>query len=286
MDLITEIPVTFTKSGEFSHPGIPKSWDESTTQTEINAWLAEQQITQYLQIDLIDALADNRDISEEKAAELVAEWQRTGDLRLLPVPRPVGEGWFLIAIYDTEEGPFAWWVTRHTEQLASDAEQVGQNAPPRPELTEEQLKQLALELVNSLYPSGADQVDKEQAAADICAEYFFCMDGYELAKALDDNHGWDITRDMIDTFDSFNYMYSAAQDQLERDWVNQYGIQAPLAVGQRVTLKHNQGGGTGTITEVNYDGRARYLIQLDEEKNPNSKAVVRYEDATALEDGE
>ncbi|MGY3854463.1 hypothetical protein ACW5W8_16800 [Aeromonas aquatilis] len=94
MDLITEIPVTFTKSGEFSHPGIPKSWDESTTQAEINAWLAEQQITQYLQIDLIDALADNRDISEEKSAELVAEWQKTGICGCCRYRARLGKGGF------------------------------------------------------------------------------------------------------------------------------------------------------------------------------------------------
>src|SRR5690606_25065389 len=34
-----------------------------------------------------------------------------------PLP-PQGDGWFLISIHDTEDGPVAMWVTREPEQSA------------------------------------------------------------------------------------------------------------------------------------------------------------------------
>ena len=54
---------------------------------------------------------------EDDAPELSDAWHETGDMTAPArwTPTPPGEGWILVAKYDTEDGPYAMFVTPNAE---------------------------------------------------------------------------------------------------------------------------------------------------------------------------
>ena len=88
------------KSGYYCHPAVP-DFDEDPN--AIANWVYEQQLTintQLLFDEPTDSEAFDNYFNQGGGAE---KWQPDA---------PAGDGWFMLALFDTDDGPVCWWA-RH-----------------------------------------------------------------------------------------------------------------------------------------------------------------------------
>jgi hypothetical protein len=98
--LILPSPVVRDEMGSFQHPDMPE-FDEGDGD-KCKAWVAEQGL-------------DVGMVSLEYADEAVANrYFESGDpdFSYWEPDRPDGDGWFCLAIHDTDNGPICWWARR------------------------------------------------------------------------------------------------------------------------------------------------------------------------------
>lgn len=92
------VDVVRDAAGYFIHPMIAGMyWDEGTPAEEVNRW--------YLQHGVYTTFTSMWDDDEQTESitgmETAKDWEP---------PRPEGEGWFLISVFDGEDGPVAQWA--------------------------------------------------------------------------------------------------------------------------------------------------------------------------------
>lgn len=98
--MIEAAPVARDEYGFWSHPDLPDFEEDEGDKYRL--WLAQQQITAK-RVDMEDDASDelnDRVMDGDIAA--AADW----------TPTSPGPDWFLLAIYDTEDGPVAWFASR------------------------------------------------------------------------------------------------------------------------------------------------------------------------------
>ena len=97
---IQPIPVVRDESGMFWHPGMP-DFDEGEEEKS-KQWLADQGLTvKMARLEYADeAIADRYFKSDDPDCSY---WEPA---------RPDGEGWFVLSINDTDDGPVCWWARR------------------------------------------------------------------------------------------------------------------------------------------------------------------------------
>ena len=110
-DLIQPVDVYRDEDGTWLHPNFPEfeGYEEDVPGDVWRAWLAEQGLRESrvtFEDDAPDELV-NRYFDDGLAS--CAEWAPT---------KPDGEGWFLLGIWDTDDGPVAYWVTRSEDATA------------------------------------------------------------------------------------------------------------------------------------------------------------------------
>jgi hypothetical protein len=99
------------------------------------------------------------------------------------------------------------------------------------------------------------------------------MDGYALAKALDDGCGWSIQAHDVDTLDCFFGDVREAHRQACITWASDNNVQPPLPVGTMTTQ--------GEITGIYAHDAACYEILKQGDTDPTRRYIVRFEDARA-----
>lgn len=98
--LIRHWPVRRDENGMFQHPDMP-DFSEGDGE-KCKAWIAEQGLAVTM-------------VSLEYADEEIADrYFEAGDpdCSYWELERPDGEGWFCLAIHDTDDGPVCWWARR------------------------------------------------------------------------------------------------------------------------------------------------------------------------------
>jgi len=100
MNLIQPAVVKRDASGAWSHPGMPM-FDEGDAH-KYHAWIEQQGLE--VQYDYLD--------QDDDAGEAHAECAECGHFTTWNPAPPKGEGWFMLAIDDTEDGPTVWWARR------------------------------------------------------------------------------------------------------------------------------------------------------------------------------
>ena len=111
MSKISALPVERNSEGAWLHP----AYDE---------WVGDRECTpsaeflQWLESHSLEYTITAMDLDEPGAA--LDEWNRTGSFaKWKPESEPpAGEGWFIAAIFDTEDGPVSIWF-RSTEGAAA-----------------------------------------------------------------------------------------------------------------------------------------------------------------------
>ena len=116
--------------------------------------------------------------------------------------------------------------------------------------------------------SGWD-TDQAKDLARVCRHAH--MDGYELAKELDNVCGWMPTAQDVETLDNFGCDVREAHRQACIAWALGNNIQPPLPVGTMTTL--------GEITGIYAHDGACYEILRTGDTDPTRRRIVRFEDA-------
>lgn len=114
-------------------------------------------------------------------------------------------------------------------------------------------------------------------AATIAQHYSHSMDGYELARELENYAYWDVDRDIMEKLDEMEAIVDRKLKEAEKRWAEENDIQPDLPNGTRVQCKvRKQFGFIDGVCE--YDV-ARYLVR--DENRPDgdtSRWVIRFED--------
>jgi hypothetical protein len=153
---------------------------------------------------------------------------------------------------------------------------------PRPKaLTPEMLLSIGTELASMLAKSGHIDTDQiEASAADIAKVGRRHIDGYELAKALDDRCYWDCNLMMADDLDAFSSLADDRIKAAQREWADRNNVQPPYPIGTKVK---NKRGEVGVLDEVYSHGVAQYLVKMDDEKRPTCRSILFFEDVMPVE---
>lgn len=114
--------------------------------------------------------------------------------------------------------------------------------------------------------------DNDQAN-DLTESYFYDphIDGYKLAKALDDECGWEIDAMDVDALDNFGDEVREAHRQACIAWARDNNIQPPLPIGTMTTK--------GEITGIFAHDAACYEVRELGDTNPTRRLIVLFEDA-------
>jgi hypothetical protein len=152
---------------------------------------------------------------------------------------------------------------------------------PRPKtLTLEMLARISGKLAASLAKSGhIEATEIDNCAADIAKVGRHHMDGYELAKALDDRCYWDCNLMMADDMDSFSSLADAEIKAAQKAWAERNGIKPPFELGTRVTTCHGE---TGVLDEVYAHDVAKYCVKVDGDPNKTRRSIVAFEDVVPV----
>ena len=109
--LIQPAPVVRDEYGMFQHPDMP-DFDEGDGD-KCKAWIAEQG----LHVGMVSL-----EFAEPAIADRYFE-SHDPDCSYWEPDRPEGDGWFCLAIHDTDDGPVCWWG-RRAQGLQREAEAV------------------------------------------------------------------------------------------------------------------------------------------------------------------
>lgn len=140
---------------------------------------------------------------------------------------------------------------------------------PRPAVTREMVADVARKMCERegwLTGSEAD---------DIARVYRQGMDGYAIAKALDDSCYWDCDTSIVEALDNLDHDVRDAHRKLCIAWANDNNIQPPLPIGTQITI--------GEITGIYEHDAAYYLVRATGETSDKRRLLVRFEDAKAVD---
>lgn len=145
--------------------------------------------------------------------------------------------------------------------------------PARPTATPEILLQAGKEIEEQLAEWGKKDPGVAQALARIHDGQH--MNGYELAKQLEESHTLcHIDTETVEVLDNFSHEVDTLVTAQEKEWERCNQVQPPHPIGTLLT--------EGTITGVSELHTAAYLV--DEGKGLSQRLVVKYENAiTATE---
>ena len=139
-------------------------------------------------------------------------------------------------------------------------------APPRPKaLDRAEELQAALEIVGTLGlsdPPGELAADIVDAASSLGGARAH-IDGYALARALEQDCGWSPDTGIVEALDGYGTCYRSRLEAKQRDWAEAHDIRPPLPDGTRVRLRRGGKPATGTIGAVHPHGPAQYEVAID-----------------------
>ena len=135
---------------------------------------------------------------------------------------------------------------------------------PRPTVTKEMVKIAAKEVCARI---------RDAEPEDIAECYSYPMDGYQLAKALEQKFCWDIRVEDVSDLDAMDYVVRTKLTDAEKEWVARENITPKLQPG--TVIKR------GVISGVSDYGAAMYKVKEHGCTNPSRHLLVRFEDAEA-----
>jgi hypothetical protein len=160
-----------------------------------------------------------------------------------------------------------------TTELASIE---GVTPPPPPKRTPELIKAAIRQWIakHKFWPNR----DADETVENIASCYLWGMDGYELAKELDNDCGWSITTEDVDTLDAVGLVVGRALKEARKAWAEQHNIQPPLPIGTRII---KLGCWRGTIAGICEYTPAAYRVKEDGCTYAGRHLIVKFEDAIA-----
>lgn len=123
-----------------------------------------------------------------------------------------------------------------------------------------------------------EEFQRADAIRDIAKRGGRHMDGYELAKKLDEWDAWDCDLQMAEELDSFSLLLGNEIRRRQHAWVEVNKILPPFPPGTRVIAKHGRKELPGVIDDIYGHGPAQYEVRLDGDADPSRRAIVYFED--------
>ncbi len=128
-----------------------------------------------------------------------------------------------------------------------------------------------------------EDASAEQYAKDIAEYGRRHIDGYQLAKELDEHCYWECDLAMAETLDGFSSYARSEIEAAEKAWAERVNPSPPLAIGARVRLPRGE---TGTIDEIYKYGTAKFCIAVDGDPKAgppsHARRIVDFEDVTQV----
>lgn len=152
---------------------------------------------------------------------------------------------------------------------------------PRPtKLTDAMKNEVARDICAALIEDGIfPEGEASEKTSDLLAVMSTGMDGYRMARKLDDERGWFIDLSIIETLEGCSSMLDEKLIEAQRDWVLNEGIQPAFTEGQSVVLKSGE---TGVIDGISKFRPACYEVKMDGDPDADgpmqSRRICRFED--------
>lgn len=139
----------------------------------------------------------------------------------------------------------------------------------RPEMSKDTMLIAALKIAK--YMGGNEE---ESDAEDIVDCYYEHIDGYELAKRLENDCHWDISVDMIDHLDSMDHYAREEHEKVLKKWVIDSKIEPPFENETKIKQ--------GVIKGIYEHGAAKFLVKRNGCTDDGSFGIINFEDAISL----
>lgn len=134
-------------------------------------------------------------------------------------------------------------------------------------------------LIRNQHLTEAERSDSIQSLAKVAERH---MDGYQIAKRLDDLEHWDCNLGMAEDLDNFAHHLDDELRQAEQDWFDRTKPQPPFPDGARVAFGRSS---TGIIDCVYEHGAAKYAVRVDGDAEADTesrrRSIVNFEDVRA-----
>ncbi|MCG3884143.1 hypothetical protein I3271_05535 [Photobacterium leiognathi] len=154
----------------------------------------------------------------------------------------------------------------------------GKQVPSRPELNKEMIKY-------SVMQSSVSNVDEDSLsdlASDVADVYEDWFDGYQLAKKLDNRHGWGVDSMFVEDMESVIHEIGNTLRLAEKDWCTAYSPLPPFPVGSTLLVR----GKLGVITGLYDYHPCCYAVRMnDEPEESTTRQIIKFEWAV-LADGD
>jgi len=113
----------------------------------------------------------------------------------------------------------------------------------------------------------------------IAKRYKHPMDGYELARKLENIDGWHVDRATMEELDELEHMVDRRVFLTEKVWADENNIQPPFPIGSRVecAIRKKCGVITGILNDDHHV--ATYEIKADDQDDSKGRArwIVKFE---------
>ncbi|OPX57052.1 hypothetical protein SAMN02745127_02088 [Oceanospirillum multiglobuliferum] len=139
------------------------------------------------------------------------------------------------------------------------------NAMKRPDVTDEMIRHAA-EVV-------AQKVKGDVGS--IVEAYCHPMDGYELAKRLERECFWDVSRDDMELLDEMEGIIDDQHQAAEKEWFESNDIQPPFPIGTKIK--------EGIIKGIYEYRPAYYQVKEYGCTDPNRHRLIKFERAVSVE---
>lgn len=133
----------------------------------------------------------------------------------------------------------------------------------RPTVTKEMKRAAAIEVAKST------DVDVH----DIAQAYSYPMDGYQLARELDDHYHCDISASDVEELDAMDSLVRQELERAERQWVEREGIIPKLGIGTAIKK--------GVIAGVSEHAPATYKVKQHGCEQDGRFLLIKFEVAEA-----
>lgn len=121
------------------------------------------------------------------------------------------------------------------------------------------------EIIKSVARELAVEILKDQCNEDAVSSLVSVLqrnpggDGYQLAKYLDDDHGWDVDVDTVEILDSAYSSLHVAARKLTAEWVERNAIKPKRKIGDIVGIVQRGINYTGEIVKID-EPQATYTV--------------------------
>lgn len=139
----------------------------------------------------------------------------------------------------------------------------------RPKVNKEMIAEAAK--LTAKQTSNIDDDERDDLERDIIKAYCYLMDGFQLAKYMED-YGWVVDTIFVEDMDSMDNYVRQVHQREQFKWEKEFDIKPPYPVGTKTTK--------GEITGISEYGAAQYKIKpygQEDETCGKRRRIVNFE---------